>query len=120
MQRRRRKLLVVADVISPHTGLGALDAASGRFANADLVDASVLNELNDGAIVINYDRGEVIDAGALDAALESGKVRYACIDADIFKNADTGELSGPMVPYLPVEEKHRGKLELLPHAAADT
>ena len=109
-----------ADFISPHTGLGALDADTGKFANANLVDASVLDALNDGAIVINYDRGEVIDADALDGALNSGKVRYACIDADIFKSADTNELSGPMVPYLAVEKKHRGKLELLPHAAADT
>ena len=47
-------------------------------------------------------------------------MRYACIDADIFKNAATGELSGPMVPYLAVEVRHRGRMELLPHAAADT
>ena len=109
-----------ADFISPHTGLGALDAATGKFANAGIIDASVLNALNDGAIVVNYDRGEVIDADALDAALASGKVRYAAIDADLFKNAETGDLSGPMVPYLPLIKKHPGKLELLPHAAADT
>lgn len=109
-----------ADFISPHTGLGAVNAETGKFANANLVDASVLSQLNDGAIVINYDRGEVIDAEALDNALTTGKVAYACIDADIFKSADTSELSGPMVPYLAVEKKHRGKMELLPHAAADT
>ena len=63
-----------------------------------LVDDSVISGMNDGAIIINYDRGEVVDAGALDKALTSGKVRYACIDADLFKNAETGELSGPMVP----------------------
>ncbi|MGI9351119.1 MAG: NAD(P)-dependent oxidoreductase, partial [Rhizobiaceae bacterium] len=70
--------------------------------------------------IINYDRGEVVSAEALDTALSSGKVRYAGIDADLFKNAETGELSGPMVPYLALQEKHSGKLELLPHAAADT
>ncbi|MEH6456506.1 MAG: NAD(P)-dependent oxidoreductase [Cocleimonas sp.] len=108
-----------SDVISPHTGLGALNSDTGTFANANLVDAKVLNALNDNAIVINYDRGEVIDATALDAALSSGKVAYANIDADLFKN-DVGELSGPMVPYLAVEKNHRGKVTLLPHAAADT
>ena len=57
---------------------------------------------------------------SLNKALESGKVRYAGIDADLFKCSETGTLSGPMVPYLDVEKRHRGKLELLPHAAADT
>jgi hypothetical protein len=80
----------------------------------------VLSGLNDGAIVINYDRGECVDAAALDAALAAGKVRYAAIDADLFVNAETGAASGPMVPYLPLDAKYPGRLELLPHAAADT
>ncbi len=50
----------------------------------------------------------------------SGKIAHAAIDADLFKDAATGKLSGPMLPYLPLEERHKGKLELLPHAAADT
>lgn len=107
-----------ADFLSPHTGLGA--AKGDSFANAGLVGSDVLDAMNDGAVIVNYDRGEVIDATALDAALTSGKVRYAAIDADLFKNAETGELSGPMVPYLPLEKKHGDKMELLPHAAADT
>ena len=76
--------------------------------------------MNDGAVLINYDRGEVVNADALDAALSSGKIRYAAIDADLFKDAENGALSGPMVPYLALQKKHAGKLELLPHAAADT
>jgi lactate dehydrogenase-like 2-hydroxyacid dehydrogenase len=107
-----------ADFLSPHTGLGA--ATGDGFANAGLVGADVLNAMNDGAVIVNYDRGEVIDTNALDAALSSGKIRYAAIDADLFKNSETGKLSGPMVPYLAVEKNHPGKLELLPHAAADT
>ncbi|MEH6632946.1 MAG: NAD(P)-dependent oxidoreductase [Halopseudomonas aestusnigri] len=109
-----------ADVISPHTGLGAFNAETGKFANDSLVNEGVLNALNDGAIVVNYDRGEVINIDALDAALTSGKVSYAAIDADLFKNADSGALTGPMVPYLTLIENHGDKLELLPHAAADT
>ena len=109
-----------ADVLSPHTGLGAFNPDSGKFANDSVVNGDVLNAMNEGAIIINYDRGEVVDAAALDAALASGKIRYAGIDADLFKNAETGELSGPMVPYLALQKKHAGKLELLPHAAADT
>ena len=109
-----------ADVISPHTGLGALNAKTGKYANAGVLNALVFNVMNDGAILINYDRGELVDAAALDAALASGKIRHAAIDADLFKDAKTGKLSGPMVPYLEIEKRHRGKLELLPHAAADT
>ncbi|MEO0328890.1 MAG: NAD(P)-dependent oxidoreductase, partial [Pseudomonadota bacterium] len=105
---------------SPHTGLGPFDADSGKFANDSVVNSDVLNAMNDGGVIINYDRGEVVNAEALDAALASGKISYAGIDADLFKNAETGELSGPMVPYLALQEKHAGKLELLPHAAADT
>lgn len=107
-----------ADVLSPHTGLGAM-GDDGKFANAGLVGASVLNALNDGAILVNYDRGEVVDADALHAAMESGKVRFAAIDADLFV-AEDGSLFGPMVPYRPLIEAFPGRLELLPHAAADT
>ncbi|MBY3218400.1 phosphoglycerate dehydrogenase [Rhizobium laguerreae] len=109
-----------ADVLSIHIGLGRLDAATGVYSNAGVVDTQVLGAMNDGAVLVNYDRGEVVDAAALDQALSSGKIAHAAIDADLFKDAATGKLSGPMVPYLPLEERHKGKLELLPHAAADT
>lgn len=109
-----------ADVLSPHTGLGAFDPDTGKFANDSVVNSDVLNAMNDGAIVINYDRGEVINADALDQAMSSGKIRYAAIDADLFQDSETGEISGPMVPYLGLQEKHPDKFELLPHAAADT
>ncbi len=109
-----------ADVISPHLGLGPKDALSGKFANEGLIDEQVLSAMNPGAVVINYDRGELICAKALDEALSSGQVAYAAIDADIFKDSDSGALSGPMLPYLEIYPKHREKMELLPHAAADT
>jgi lactate dehydrogenase-like 2-hydroxyacid dehydrogenase/phosphoserine aminotransferase len=109
-----------SDVISVHTGLGPLNAATGKFANANVVNSSVLTRLNDGAIVLNYDRGECVDAAALDQAMASGKVRYAAIDADLFVNKEDGAASGPMAPYLPLARKYPGQLELLPHAAADT
>ncbi|GLS17148.1 phosphoglycerate dehydrogenase [Labrys miyagiensis] len=109
-----------AHILTVHTGLGPVDAKSGRFANQSLVNTDILNRLADGAVLINYDRGEVVDAEALDAALTTGRVSYACIDADLFRNASDGTLSGPMVPYRALESRHPGKLELLPHAAADT
>ena len=109
-----------ADYISFHIGLGAPNPESGKFENEGMIGENVLNALNDGAVMLNYDRGEIVDTQALDKALTNGKIRYAAIDADIFKNPSTGEITGPMAPYLDLEEKHSGKLELLPHAAADT
>ena len=84
------------------------------------MNAAGLSELNDGAILINYDRGECVDATALDAAMAAGKVRYAAVDADLFVDAGTGAATGPMAPYLRLAKKYPGRLELLPHAAADT
>jgi len=109
-----------SDFISIHTGLGAPDLNTNKFVNEGIIGEKVLNLLNEGAVVINYDRGELIDVPALDRALSNGKVRYAAIDADIFKNPDNGEITGPMAPYIELEKKHSGKIELLPHAAADT
>ena len=109
-----------ADALSVHIGLGRIDAATGVYSNAGTVDADVLAAMNDGAVLINYDRGEVVDVAALDAALWSGKIAHAAIDADLFKDAETGRLSGPMLPYLDLVKCHNARLELLPHAAADT
>jgi lactate dehydrogenase-like 2-hydroxyacid dehydrogenase len=109
-----------ADVLSVHVGLGWLDAETRRYANAGLVGEAVLSAMNSGAVLVNYDRGEVVDTAALDKGLASGRVRHAAIDADLFKNAASGVLSGPMLPYLKVADRYPDKLELLPHAAADT
>lgn len=109
-----------ADALSVHVGLGAFDEASGRYANAGLIGEAVLQALNPDAVLINYDRGELVDVAALRNALTSGKVGYAAIDADLFKDAVTGKLSGPMVPYLDLVGDFGSRLELLPHAAADT
>lgn len=109
-----------ADFISPHTGLGTFNAATGKYVNADVINADVLNVLNRGAVLVNFDRGEVVNAAELEAALSSGQVRFACVDADIFVDAKSGAASGPLVPYLAVEARHPDKLLLLPHVAADT
>lgn len=109
-----------ADVLSVHVGLGNLDSQTGRYANAGLIGAAVLDVMSPGAVLVNYDRGELVDVEALGEALVRGQIRHAAIDADLFKNPSTGVLSGPMVPYLELVAAHGSKLELLPHAAADT
>jgi lactate dehydrogenase-like 2-hydroxyacid dehydrogenase/phosphoserine aminotransferase len=107
-----------SDVLSVHLGLGKQDPATGTFTNTGIVDGQVLSALNDKAVLINYDRGELVNVADLEEALTSGKVRHAAIDADIFKTS--GGPGGPMKPYLSLLPKHSDKLELLPHAAADT
>ena len=101
-----------ADVLSVHVGLGG-------GANIGFVNAGIMEALNRGAVLLNYDRGECVDATALDDALERGQVSHVAVDADIFKNPD-GSLTGPLVPYLPLAKKYWGRVHLLPHAAADT
>ncbi|MEI4488199.1 NAD(P)-dependent oxidoreductase [Frigidibacter sp. MR17.14] len=107
-----------ADVLSVHVGLGPKTAAG--FANAGLIGDEVLSALAPGAVLINYDRGELVDTDALAAALDSGRLGHAAIDADLFRDAATGALSGPMLPYLPLAARFGDRLSLLPHAAADT
>jgi hypothetical protein len=85
-----------------------------------VVDQSVLAAMNDGAVLINFDRGEVVDVAALDAAMASGKIRFAAVDADIFRNSTEGPPSGPLAPYLALDRKYPGRTLLLPHVAADT
>ena len=108
-----------ADVLSIHTGLGPYDAKAKRFANEGEVDFEVMKRLNKGSVVLNYDRGECVDAKGLDKAMKAGIVRFAAIDADLFRDK-RGKLTGPLVPYLPLAKKYKGRIELLPHAAADT
>lgn len=110
-----------ADVLSPHLGLGA--ASAEGFANAHIVDATVLAALAEGAMLINFDRGELVDAEALAAALANGRLGHAAIDADLFTGTSTAEpVTGPMAAYL----RHLNtaalseRVLLLPHAAADT
>jgi len=108
-----------ANILSVHTGLGARDTSSNTFVNARIVNAEILNVMNDNSVLVNYDRGECVDASDLDAAMASGKILRAAIDADIFISSD-GQISGPLVAYLPLAKKYPNRIELLPHAAADT
>ena len=109
-----------ADVLSVHVGLGAFDSALNEYANTGLISDSIFAVLNTQSVLINYDRGELINMAALDQALKLGQLAHAAIDADLFKNETTGALSGPMLPYIELAKRYPGKLELLPHGASDT
>ena len=108
-----------SDVLSVHLGLGAFNANTKKYANAEIINSEILSAMNLNSVLLNYDRGECVDVAALDIALAEGRIGQAAIDADIFKAQD-GTLSGPLLPYLPLATKYPGRLALLPHAAADT
>jgi len=106
-----------ARFLSIHTGLGTLE--KGRYANENIVDRSVLARLRDGAVLINYDRAQLIDLEALREALTHGKVRFVCVDADVFLD-EAGCPVGPLAPYVALARDWPDAFELMPHAAADT
>ncbi|GLU28307.1 NAD(P)-dependent oxidoreductase [Brucella sp. NBRC 12950] len=111
---------VDADILSVHVGLGKRDEISGSYRNCGIVGAPLLKVMRPGATVVNFDRGEVVDVQALSDAMQSGQVRYAFIDADIFRDAKTGHLSGPLAPYVAPARQLGGRMKLYPHIAADT
>lgn len=108
-----------ADALSIHLGLGALDPRTGRTANAGIVSDDILGALASKAMLVNFDRGEVVDVPALDRALSRGQVDQAAIDADIFLDAGGGP-HGPLAAYLPLAARYGERVLLLPHAVADT
>ncbi len=75
------ELFARSDYISLHVAL--TDETRG------LVNADSIKKMKDGVRIINCARGELVDAAALDAALESGKVAGAALD--VFETEPPGE-----------------------------
>ena len=108
-----------ADVLSVHIGLGKFEAESGCYSNQGFIGRQIFEVIERNAILINFDRGELVDPDALADALSCERIALAAIDADIFV-ADGKQVSGPLLPYLALADRYPDKLLLLPHAAADT
>jgi len=83
-----------------------------------MYSARILDLLADQAVLINFDRGELVDVPDLMVALDKGQISQVAVDADIFGAQD--ERHGPLVPYLQLLDSHGRRVLLLPHAAADT
>ncbi|EEX50994.1 D-3-phosphoglycerate dehydrogenase [Pasteurella multocida] len=66
------ELLAMSDVVSLHVPENA--------STKNLINATRIAQLKEGAILINAARGTVVDIDALAQALESGKVRGAALD----------------------------------------
>lgn len=66
------RLLRESDVVSLHCPL---------FPETEgIINAAAIEKMKDGVILLNTARGQLVDEGALAAALQSGKVRGAAVD----------------------------------------
>ncbi len=70
--RSLRKLLKHADVVSIHV--------DGRSENTNLIGAEEINQMKDGAYIINYSRGSIVEMDALVDALTKKKLGGAAVD----------------------------------------
>lgn len=77
----------VDEIVGPaalHEALARADivvvAAPGTAENADMFDAAAFGAMKPGAVFVNVARGSLVDEEALVAALESGRLRAACLD----------------------------------------
>lgn len=70
---------------------------------AGIVDAAALSALRPGASLVNFARGPIVDAAALRAALDSGRLEHAVLD--VFDReplpGDAWEWTHPRVTVLP-------------------
>lgn len=66
------KLLAQADFVSLHVPL--MDKTRG------MVNAEYIAKMKDGAVLLNFSRGELVDSAAVLSALESGKLRRYVTD----------------------------------------
>src|SRR6516162_1697779 len=66
------RLLVESDFVSLHTALSP--------ATENLISATNIQKMKEGARIINTARGELVDEGALAEALKSGKLAGAAVD----------------------------------------
>ena len=101
------ELLTTADVISLHCPLSP--------ENTDMIDATVISKMKDGAIVINTARGPLVDEAAVTVALKSGKLKgFACdvVTAEPMKEDNPLKsapncIVTPHMAWAPIESRKR-------------
>lgn len=100
-------------LVDPDTLLAGADYVSlhvfGGKDNAALIDARAIARMKRGARLLNLARGEVVDLDAVDAALTSGHLAGAAIDAYVTEPPDRAH---------PVFANP--KAVFMPHSGADT
>jgi D-3-phosphoglycerate dehydrogenase len=83
-----RELLETADVITLHV--------DGKMQNQDLFGEEEIQQMKDGACLINLSRGFVIDHEALARHLKSGKLAGAAVDVFPVEPESGGAFSSPL------------------------
>lgn len=78
-----QSLLAAADIVSLHV--------PATKATSNLINRETLAQCKDGAILINYSRGEVADMDAIKETLDSGKLAGAAIDVYMNEPAGNGD-----------------------------
>ncbi len=99
------ELLSVSDVVSLHVP----DIPQTR----NLINAETIAHMKDGAFLINYARGAIVDIDALDEALTSGKICGAALDVFPQEPASNAE------PFVSKMIQHDNVL-LTPHIGGST
>ena len=99
------ELLSVSDVISLHV--------PGIPQTKNLINKKTIAQMKDGAFLINYSRGSVVDIDALDEALTSGKICGAALDVFPEEPASNKE------PFVSKMIAHNNVL-LTPHIGGST
>ncbi len=98
-------LLGIADIISIHT--------PGIASTANMINESTLAMCKQGAILINYARGEVADLGAVSRALGTGALSGAAIDVYPDEPAENGAAFSCALQQMP-------NVLLTPHIGGST
>lgn len=88
--KTREELYDQCDVISLHVPL--MDSTRR------MIDAQSLEQMKKGVIILNFARGELVDDGAMEGALQNGTVRHYVTD---FPNERTASMPGCIaIPHL--------------------
>lgn len=105
--RTRDELLAMADVVSIHAPLTP--------ETRQIIDASAVNAMKQGAYLINTARGEICDTSALLEGLKSGKL--AAVGLDVLPS-EPASPDDPLVDAWYANEPWiRGRMLLNPHSA---
>jgi len=116
------QLLQTSDFVSLHV--------DGRPENKNLIGAHEFGQMKEGAIFLNLSRGHVVDIGAMQKAMESGKVRGAGVDVfpkepksngDPFESELIGQPNTILTPHIggSTEEAQENIADFVPNKIMD-
>lgn len=103
--RDLNELLALADIVTLHVPSDA--------ATRNMINEATLSAMKEGAILLNYARGDVVDLEALRAFIENGKLAGAAVDVFPFEPEKNGDEFTSVLQNLP-------NVILTPHIGGST